>query len=232
MSNISQRLHNLQAEVTAACEAAGRDPADVNLLAVAKTQPVSAVTTAWSAGQRHFGENYLQEALLKVNELPDADWHFIGAIQSNKTRDIAANFDWVHTVASAKVARRLGEQRPDHLDPLKVMIQVNISDEHSKAGVMPEAVQELANETTRLEGISLQGLMAIPAPTEDPAEQRRVFRELRELKEKIADSLSMDLPHLSMGMTGDFHEAIKEGATWIRIGTAIFGPRQTSGDRK
>lgn len=225
MSSIKERLQSLRSDIIEACLAAGRDPADVHLLAVSKTKPAGDVMQAWHAGQRDFGENQMQEAISKVNALPDAEWHFVGAIQSNKTRDIATRFNWVHSVASAKVARRLSEQRPEGMAPLKTLIQVNISGEASKSGVSPEAAQLLAADMAGLPGLTLEGLMAIPAATDDEQAQRAPFRELRELKENIEDSLGINMPHLSMGMTGDFTAAILEGSTWIRIGTAIFGSR-------
>ena len=232
MSEISKRLNILRNEVIQTCNAAGRSPSDINILAVAKTQPSSSIAAALASGQRHFGENYLQESLPKILTLPSVDWHFIGAIQSNKTKDIAEYFDWVHSIGSLKVARRLNEQRPAHLDPLKVMIQINISNESSKAGVAPAAAQLLASVIATLPNLSLQGLMVIPEPSNSFEEQRQTFRQVRQIRDNIAEILGIQLPHLSMGMTKDFPAAIIEGATWIRIGNAIFGPRIKSGDKK
>ena len=230
MSDISKRLELLHQRVSKACEAAGRSLTDVSILAVAKTQPSSSIAAALTSGQQHFGENYLQEALPKIAALPSANWHFIGAIQSNKIREIAENFDWVHSIGSMKVARRLSEQRPADRNPLKVMIQINISGEGSKAGVAPAAARLLASDISALPNLSLQGFMAIPESSNTFEQQRQPFRQLREIRDDIAATLGMQLPHLSMGMTGDFAAAILEGATWIRIGTAIFGPRINSGD--
>ena len=230
MSDISKRLELLQQRVSKACEAAGRSLTDVSILAVAKTQPSSSISAALASGQQHFGENYLQEALPKIGALPSADWHFIGSIQSNKTKDIAENFDWVHSIGSMKVARRLSEQRPADRIPLKVMIQINISGEGSKAGVAPGAARLLASDISALPSLSLQGFMTIPESSNTFEQQRQPFRQLRKIRDNIAASLGIQLTHLSMGMTGDFAAAILEGATWIRIGTAIFGPRINSGD--
>ena len=227
MTTITERLQFLRQQIEEACLKADRDPLGVQLLAVSKTQPMSAVSDALSASQIHFGENFLQEALPKVQAYRSASWHFIGAIQSNKTRDIAANFDWVHSVSSLKIARRLSEQRPPSLAPLKAMIQVNISGEASKAGVTPDEARVLACDMQGLSNLELVGLMAVPAANKTTDQQRQVFAELRHLKEQIETSLAINLPHLSMGMSGDFHAAIMEGATWIRIGTAIFGARPT-----
>jgi len=226
MSAIAERLHDLNNRIAAACKASGRDPAEVYLLAVSKTRAASDVLTAIEAGQLHFGENYLQEALPKVTAVPGADWHFIGAVQSNKTKDIANNFNWVHSVASTKVARRLGQQRDPDREPLKVMIQVNQSGEDTKSGITPDQLEPLSEEIAEMTCISLQGLMTIPEPGLSEAEQRQRFAGLRRLRDETIERLGIPLPHLSMGMTADFPAAIMEGATWIRIGTAIFGPRE------
>ena len=200
-----------------------RDPATVGLLAVSKTQPAAAIREAAAAGIRDFGENYLQEALDKQAELDDLPltWHFIGPIQSNKTKAIAEHFGWVHSVDRLKIAQRLSDQRPAALPPLNICLQVNVSGEASKSGCAPQEVQQLARAITALPRLRLRGLMCIPAPSEDPAEQRAAFARLRQLR----DELALDLDTLSMGMSQDLEAAIAEGATWVRIGTALFGAR-------
>jgi pyridoxal phosphate enzyme (YggS family) len=226
MATVKDNLRTVKARIASACAAAGRDPAGVNLLAVSKTHPTQAICDAWQAGQVHFGENYLQDALKKIEALPALDWHYIGAIQSNKTRLVANNFSWVHTVASEKVARRLSEQRETRLPALKVLIQVNISNEQTKSGVSAENLNQLYARIKDLQGLEFRGLMTIPAATSDPELQRTSFRLLRELREEL--QLRHDAPHftdLSMGMSSDFETAILEGSTWIRVGTDIFGPR-------
>jgi pyridoxal phosphate enzyme (YggS family) len=190
---------------------------------VSKTKPASAVREAYAAGVRDVGENYLQEALTKQQELSDLAliWHFIGPIQSNKTRAIAEHFDWVHSVDRLKIAQRLGEQRPAGLAPLNVCLQVNVSGEASKSGCEPADLPALAHAVCALPGLRLRGLMAIPQPTDDRASQEAAFARLRELQE----SLGLDLDTLSMGMSHDLEAAIAQGATWVRIGTALFGAR-------
>lgn len=198
----------------------------VELLAVSKTWPAQAVREAYCAGQRAFGESYVQEALEKMQALSDLEleWHFIGPVQSNKTRVIAENFDWVHSVDREKIAARLSEARPAGMPPLQVCIQVNLGGEASKSGVAPEAVLPLAQCIADLPGLKLRGLMAIPEPTNDSALQRARFRELGMLKESLRVA-GFDLDTLSMGMSGDFENAILEGATIVRVGSAIFGNR-------
>lgn len=197
----------------------------VALLAVSKTWPAGAVREAYEAGQRAFGESYVQEALEKMQALSslDLEWHFIGPIQSNKTRVIAENFDWVHSVDREKIAARLAESRPEGMPPLQVCIQVNVSGEASKSGIMPGQVRELAKYISGLPRLKLRGLMAIPEPTGDRALQRKRFAELRRLKESLPE---YGLDTLSMGMSGDFESAILEGATMVRVGSAIFGTRK------
>ena len=215
-----------------ACKAAGRDPAQVTLLAVSKTFPAAQVLEAIAAGQHAFGENYLQEALDKIAAVASAlprgqpEWHFIGPIQSNKTRPIAASFDWVHTVERLKVAQRLSEQRPAGLAPLNVCIQVNISGEASKSGAAPGELPALARQVALLPNLTLRGLMAIPAPEIDVARQRAAFARLRALAEALRAG-GLDLDTLSMGMSADMAAAIAEGATIVRVGSAIFGDRGT-----
>ncbi len=198
----------------------------MTLLAVSKTQPAERLRELYQLGQRDFGENYLQEALAKQAALADLRicWHFIGPIQSNKTKSIAEHFDWVHSVDRIKVARRLSEQRPETLPALNVCLQVDISGEASKSGVPPEALPELAEAVAELPRLRLRGLMCIPAPSDDFAEQRRAFAEMRHGFEALR-ARGHALDTLSMGMSGDLEAAIAEGATLVRIGTALFGPR-------
>lgn len=206
-----------------AVRASGRNPDDVTLVAVSKTFPADAIRAAAACGQRHFGENYVQEARAKQEQLTDLDlvWHFIGPIQSNKTREIAGHFDWVHGIEREKIARRLSEQRPAGMPPLNACIQVNVSGEASKSGVSPDEACELAGQLSRLPGLKLRGLMAIPEPEGDP---RPRFRLLRELMSGL-NAVGLELDTLSMGMSGDFELAIAEGATLVRVGSAIFGKR-------
>ncbi len=208
----------------------GRPAGSVALLAVSKQQPATAIAEVAAAGQTRFGENYLQEALPKMaalaeGEQAELEWHFIGPIQSNKTRLIAENFAWVHSVDRLKIAQRLSMQRPGELEPLNLCLQVNISGEASKSGVEPAELAELAMAVAALPRLRLRGLMAIPAPCDDFAEQRRACARLREWQEQLAGS-GLLLDTLSMGMSDDLEAAIAEGATLVRIGTAIFGPRQ------
>lgn len=226
MTNIKLRIAAIRKEILKTCEIANRDPDSVNLLAVSKTMGVDAVATAIHADQKHFGENYLQDARPKVSAFPEATWHFVGGIQSKKTRDIANAFGWVHSITTEKVAKRLSEQREPTLGRLNCLIQVNLSNEDQKSGVTQDEAIRLAGQIATLDQISVRGLMAIPAPTADPAAQAATFRLLRDLKDEIESRHGLpEFNQLSMGMTNDFVEAIKQGATWIRIGTAIFGPR-------
>jgi pyridoxal phosphate enzyme (YggS family) len=230
MSIIAGNLQAVEATITDAVKASERARNDVQLLAVSKTFPAQTVLDAMAAGQLAFGENYLQEALDKIASVahaqPDAavEWHFIGPIQSNKTRPIAASFAWVHTVERLKIAQRLSEQRPPELGPLNICLQVNISGEASKSGASPEELPALAREVAQLPNLRLRGLMAIPEPTTDVAEQRAAFARVRALFDALrADGLELDT--LSMGMSGDLAPAIAEGATIVRVGSAIFGKR-------
>jgi pyridoxal phosphate enzyme (YggS family) len=230
MSTISSNLHDVQATIEAAAKEAGRHPSTVRLLAVSKTFPPAAVLEAMAAGQRAFGENYLQEAEGKMQAVAQAapdtriEWHFIGPIQSNKTRPIATGFDWVHTVDRLKVAQRLSEQRPAELGPLNILLQVNISGEDSKSGVSEADLAALARAVASLPNLRLRGLMAIPEPQADPDKQRVPFARLRQLAERLRGE-GLELDTLSMGMSGDIQAAVAEGATIVRIGSAIFGAR-------
>lgn len=222
-------LLNLQATREAiehAAKTAHRNETEVRLLAVSKTFPAAAVREAYAGGQVAFGENYLQEALDKMGTLRDLplEWHFIGPIQSNKTRAIAENFAWVHGVDRLKIAERLSEQRPAHLPPLNICLQVNVSGEESKSGIAEEEVEQLAMAVARLPNLKLRGLMSIPAPAADEISQRLPFARMRAIFEKL-NALGMGLDTLSMGMSHDYPAAISEGATIVRVGTAIFGAR-------
>ncbi len=226
MTFISERLQAVQASIHDAALTAGRTSEDVQLLAVSKAHPAHALREASSAGQRMFGENYLQEALNKQAELTDLaiEWHFIGPIQSNKTQPIAQHFDWVHSVDRLKIAQRLDAARPEHLAPLNICLQVNVSQEESKSGLPLEQAADLALAIQAMPRLKLRGLMAIPAPSEDIATQRHQFRQVRELFEQL-NQRGLKLDTLSIGMSEDFPAAIAEGATIVRIGSAIFGPR-------
>ena len=226
MTAIVSNLQAVRQAILQTALAAKRDPSRIKLLAVSKTFPGAAMREAFAAGQCEFGESYVQEALDKLKELGDLQivWHFIGPIQSNKTRAIAENFSWVHGVDRLKIAQRLSGQRPPELPPLNICLQVNVSGEESKSGVAPQELAELARQVSILPHLKLRGLMAIPAPVEDETAQRRAFAQLRHLSEAIV-SQGIALDTLSMGMSHDFAAAIQEGATIIRIGTAIFGNR-------
>jgi hypothetical protein len=228
--SITQNVQQVSALIAEAARGVGRDPASVLLLAVSKTFGSDAVIEAAEAGQRAFGENYLQEALDKQQSVqtlrPDLvlEWHFIGPIQSNKTRPIAEHFEWAHAVDREKIARRLSEQRPPNLPPLNICLQVNVSGEDSKSGVAPTEVLALAQAVTTLPGLRLRGLMAIPEPAEDVESQRKPFALLRALQQQLTEA-GIPTDTLSMGMSADMDAAIAEGATIVRIGTAIFGKR-------
>jgi len=230
MRAIHDNLQAVRARIARAAAAAGRDPLSVTLLAVSKTHPAGLVEEALAAGQRAFGENYVQEAVEKMDALAGKvgeertralEWHLIGSLQSNKTKIAAARFDWVHTIESEKIARRLSAQRPAGMAALNVLIQVNVSGEASKSGVAPEEVLFLAKAINTLPRLKLRGLMAIPEPGADVAR----YRELKNLYEKLKDEFRFDT--LSVGMSDDMDAAIAEGATMVRIGTAIFGARQS-----
>ena len=226
MTTISANLQAVRARIAAACVAAGRPPESVQLLAVSKTWPAAGVREAVAAGQRAFGENYVQEAIDKEAELAGADleWHFIGPLQSNKTRLVAEHFAWVHSVDRLKTAERLAAQRPPGLAPLQVCIQVNVSGESSKSGCAPDQAAALAHAAAALPNLRLRGLMAIPEATDDERLQRSRFALLRQLRDRL-DAEGLRLDTLSMGMSHDLEAAIMEGATIVRVGTAIFGAR-------
>ena len=229
---IADKLAQVNARIASACAAARRDVQSVTLLAVSKTQGAAAVVEAHAAGQRGFGENYVQEAIDKIDGLaglrPRPGWHLIGPLQTNKTRVVAERFDWVHTVDRLKIAERLSAQRPQAMEPLSVCVQVNVSGEASKAGVAPDEVAALARAIAALPRLRLRGLMAIPEPVGDFESQRPPHRRLRELQEALnAEGLGLDT--LSMGMSADLEAAIAEGATIVRVGSAIFGARPPAG---
>ena len=227
MATIGFNMQAVRQRVADAARACGRDPAAVGLIAVSKTFGADAVAAAHACGQGVFGENYAQEAVDKIVALASLglEWHFIGPIQSNKTRQIAENFAWVHSVDRAKIAERLSAARPDALAPLQVCIQINIGDENTKSGVAPADAPALARAIAALPRLKLRGLMTIPPASDEPAQQRRYFAELRKLKEQLATA-GVALDTLSMGMSADLEAAIAEGATLVRVGTAIFGQRQ------
>lgn len=233
MVSIPTRLEQTRARIDAACAAARRPPGSVQLLAVSKTFGADAVQQAFDAGQRAFGENYIQEALAKIEALAalrtQLQWHLIGPIQSNKSRPVAESFDWVHSVDRLKIAQRLSDQRPPHLPPLHICLQVNISGEASKSGLAPAEVPDVARAVAALPRLVLRGLMAIPEPAESEAAQRAPHRALHELLDQLRATLGDEAPQLdtlSMGMSADLEAAIAEGATIVRVGTAIFGGRE------
>lgn len=226
MTTISAKLQAVIARIDEAARQSGRNPDEVTLLAVSKTWPASAVREAAAAGQRRFGENYVQEGVDKATELAalGLQWHFIGPLQSNKTRAVAEVFDWVHSVDRLKIAQRLSEQRPESLPPLQLCLQVNISGEASKSGVAVGEVGLLARQVASLPRVRLRGLMAIPAPSDDFSQQRQAFAQLREIFEQLKrDGVPLDT--LSIGMSHDLEAAIAEGASMVRVGSAIFGER-------
>lgn len=228
MTTISPRLQVVRDRLVTACERSGRSPDTITLLAVSKRQPAEALRAAFEAGQRDFGENYVQEGLDKIEALADLRaqlrWHLIGPLQSNKTRVVAEHFDWVHSIDRLRIAERLAAQRPAGLAPLQVCLQVNVSSEAGKSGVAPTELPELAHAVARLPNLRLRGLMSIPEPTDDPDAQRQPHRVLRGLLQQLnAEGLALDT--LSMGMSADLEAAVLEGATMVRIGTAIFGAR-------
>ncbi|MDR1995784.1 YggS family pyridoxal phosphate-dependent enzyme [Azonexus sp.] len=227
MSAIAGNLQAVLARIADACRHSGRPPDSVRLLAVSKTWPLDCVLAAAAAGQHAFGENYVQEGTAKAAATRDRDleWHFIGPLQSNKTRIVAEHFAWVHSIDRLKIAERLAAQRPAELPPLQVCIQVNVSGETSKSGCRPDEAMALCRAVAALPHLRLRGLMAIPEPSDDIAAQRAPFRRLRELAEELR-AAGLEIDTLSMGMSHDLEAAVAEGATIVRIGTAIFGERQ------
>ena len=224
MATILENVQGVKARIARAARAAGRDPESVTLLAVSKTHPVARIAEAQAAGLHAFGENYVQEALQKMQSLPGVEWHLVGALQSNKSRLAAERFDWVQTVDRVRIANRLSEQRPAHLPPLNVLIEVNISGEATKSGVAVKEVTELGKAIASLPRLRLRGLMAIPAPG-----AAGDFVKMTQLYEKLRAQFGFDT--LSMGMSDDMDQAIAAGATMVRIGTAIFGVRRTEESR-
>jgi len=229
MLTLKNRLLDLQNLIQATEKQCNRPSNSVDLLAVSKTWPASMLRALAAAGQQRFGENYLQEALTKISELSDLnlEWHFIGPIQSNKTKDIAQHFDWVHTVDRIKIARRLNDQRPDQLPPLNICIQVNIDNEATKSGISTDELIPLAAEIAQLPKLVLRGVMIIPAKTDDPAHQQASFHKARLLFEQLS-AIYSDVDTLSMGMSNDMTLAITEGSTLVRVGSALFGQRATT----
>ncbi len=242
MSSIADNLGTVTRRIQKATLKAGREPGSVRLMAVSKTRSASDLRAAYEAGQKAFGENYLQEALEKIealSDLPDLEWHFIGPIQSNKTRQVAGAFDWVHSVDRLKIARRLSEQRGDSGTPLNICLQVNINEEDSKAGCLLADLPALAQDVMALPNIRLRGLMAIPDPDQSDADLKASFRKLADALDRLRQKHSSNetpgtlsdsyrdnvLDTLSMGMSADLEVAIEAGATWVRVGTAIFGAR-------
>lgn len=230
---IKDNLVSIHQQIQTACQKVGRPQSAVKLLAVSKTKPVEDIQMAIDAGQRAFGENYVQEGIEKIqyfaDKHPELEWHFIGPLQSNKTRLVAEHFDWMQTIDRAKIADRLNEQRPIHKAPLNVLIQINISDESSKSGIPPQEMLMLAKHIEKLPHLCLRGLMTIPAPTDNLAEQEKAFNAMKSLFEELKAAFPhQTIDTLSMGMTDDMETAITCGTTMVRIGTAIFGKRDYS----
>ena len=227
MLTIANRLKSALDTIQDSALKAGRKPNEILLLAVSKTKPNQAIREAWNAGQRMFGENYVQEGIQKIadlSDLSDIEWHMIGPLQSNKTKVVAEHFDWVQSVDRAKIAERLNEQRPEDMPPLQVCIQVNVSGEESKSGMAPDEVLPLAEIISQLPKLTLRGLMAIPAATESKEEQKQAFTQMNDLFKQLQQRYGQ-VDTLSMGMSGDVESAIACGSTMVRIGTAIFGAR-------
>jgi len=228
MTMIGDKLQQVQARIVTACTAVGRDPASVHLLAVSKTFPAEAVREAHAAGQRAFGENYVQEGVAKIEALADLrsqlEWHCIGPLQSNKTRVVAEHFDWVHSIDRLKIAERLSEQRPAHVSPLQVCLQVNVDGGANKSGIVAEEAFSLARAVAALPRLRLRGVMAIPEPAPDFAAQRELFLRAASAFDQIRAS-GIEVDTLSLGMSADLEAAIAAGSTMVRIGTAIFGSR-------
>ena len=228
MTNVTQNLLKIRQRIQQACNGCSRDPAEVNLLAASKKHPAAAIRVAFEAGQKAFGENFVQEALGKQRQLQnlDIEWHFIGRIQSNKTREIATCFDWVHSIDRLKVAKKLSAHRPPEQTDLEVCLQVALSDESGKSGVQPDRLADLASQVAALPGLRLRGLMCIPPASQDSSRQRHWFARLASLQNEL-NRLGLGLDTLSMGMSNDLEAAIAEGSTLVRLGTAVFGTRPT-----
>ena len=228
MATIANNLQLVRSRINAACSRLGRSTDSIRLLAVSKTFPAEAVREAFDAGQRCFGENYVQEAIDKIQVLDtlrgEIEWHLIGPLQSNKTRVVAEHFDWVQTVDRLKIAQRLSEQRPDHLPPLQVLVQVNTSGEDTKSGVDPTEALTLAQQVAALPRLTLRGVMALPAPTPDPQAQAAALAQVRVVFDQLK-AAGLPIDTLSMGMSGDLEAAVEQGSTMVRVGTAIFGHR-------
>lgn len=228
MATIANNLQLVRSRINAACSRLGRSTDSIRLLAVSKTFPAEAVREAFDAGQRCFGENYVQEAIDKIQALDplrgEIEWHLIGPLQSNKTRVVAEHFDWVQTVDRLKIAQRLSEQRPDHLPPLQVLVQVNTSGEDTKSGVDPTEALTLAQQVAALPRLTLRGVMALPAPTPDPQAQAAALAQVRVVFDQLK-AAGLPIDTLSMGMSGDLEAAVEQGSTMVRVGTAIFGHR-------
>ena len=228
MATIANNLQLVRSRINAACSRLGRSTDSIRLLAVSKTFPAEAVREAFDAGQRCFGENYVQEAIDKIQVLDtlrgEIEWHLIGPLQSNKTRVVAEHFDWVQTVDRLKIAQRLSEQRPDHLPPLQVLVQVNTSGEDTKSGVDPAEALTLAQQVAALPRLTLRGVMALPAPTPDPQAQAAALAQVRVVFDQLK-AAGLPIDTLSMGMSGDLEAAVEQGSTMVRVGTAIFGHR-------
>jgi len=224
--SIKSRLEKVRTVIAESCAEYARPDDSVTLLAVSKTRTAEEIMTALSAGQHCFGESYLQEAINKIAQLSNAEieWHFIGRVQSNKTRPIAEKFDWVHSIDKLKHAQRLNDQRPDSMPPLNICLQINIDNEESKGGIKPEQAAEMIQQISTLPRLRLRGLMTLPSPNITVEEQRLPFRRLRELRDQLATE-ALPLETLSIGMSDDMEAAIAEGSTIVRVGTAIFGPR-------
>ncbi|AOM40970.1 YggS family pyridoxal phosphate-dependent enzyme [Xenorhabdus hominickii] len=228
MNNIEQNLHDVRNRITVAAQKCGRTSEEITLLAVSKTRPAEDIAKAIASGQREFGENYVQEGVDKIQHFINHDdlvWHFIGPLQSNKSRLVAENFDWCHTIDRLKIAQRLNEQRPEQIAPLNVLIQINISGEESKSGILLEELTEFATTINAMPNLVLRGLMAIPAPESDFERQIAVFRQMEQALIELKTQYSQ-VDTLSMGMTNDMEAAITCGSTLVRIGTAIFGARK------
>lgn len=229
MTDFSLALRRIRERISSACQSVGRDPSEIAVMAVSKRHPVAAIRAAMGAGQVDFGENFVQEGVAKIDAIGQAGlrWHFIGHLQSNKTRAAASWFDWVQTVDRARIARRLNDQRPEQAGPLQICIQVRIGEEAAKSGVDPGQVVPLVESILELPRLRLRGLMAIPPPTHDLEQQRAQFRQLAALFRSLLDA-GYELDTLSMGMSDDLEAAVAEGSTMLRIGTALFGPRPAS----